>query len=53
MEERTAQKIIDIIEDKIYDLEYENSKPRFSNEYYLKLDAKIEVLNEILRSLEY
>lgn len=43
------EEILNIIQDKIDDLEYENSQPRYSDEYYMKRDAKIEVLEEIIR----
>lgn len=40
--------IIEIIEDKITDITLEN-RERCSDEYYMKNEAKIEVLEEILR----
>ncbi len=47
-----SEKIINIIEEKIADLEYQNNAPRMSDSYYLKNDAKIQVLEEILRTIE-
>ena len=47
-----SEKIINIIEEKIADLEYQNNTPRMSDSYYLKNDAKIQVLEEILRTIE-
>ena len=46
---RTLEEIINIIEEKLGDVEYANTHPRMSDEYYMKNDAKIQVLEEILR----
>ncbi len=48
----TQQQIVDIIQEKIDDIEYENTHPRMSDEFYVKNDAKIKVLEEILRLIE-
>ena len=45
---KSKQDIISIIEEKLGDIEYENTQTRMSDEYYLKNDAKIQVLEEIL-----
>ncbi len=45
---KTKEEIIKIIEDKLGDVEYENTQTRMSEEYYMKNDAKIQVLEEIL-----
>ena len=47
----TTEKIIDLIEDKITDLEVANNEPRCTDEYYAKNDAKIEILEELLREI--
>jgi len=49
---RIEEKIIKIIEDKLRDVEYNNRETRMSDEYYMKNDAKIDVLEEILRLIE-
>jgi hypothetical protein len=49
---KTQLEIIEIIEEKIGDIDYENTQTRMSDEYYIKNDAKIEVLEEILRLIE-
>ncbi len=46
---KTKEEIIKIIQDKLGDVEYENTQTRMSDEYYLKNDAKIKVLEEVLR----
>ena len=46
------EKIIELIEDKLTDIEISNNLPRYSDDYYMKNDAKIEVLEEILREIE-
>jgi len=46
------EKIVKIIQDKLDEVEYESVQTRMSEEYYMKLDAKIEVLEEILRTIE-
>jgi hypothetical protein len=38
-----------IIQEKLDDVEYENTQTRMSEECYMKNDAKIQVLEEILR----
>ena len=43
------EEIIKIIEEKLGDVEYDNTQTRMSEEYYMKNDAKIQVLEEILR----
>lgn len=43
------EEIEKIIKEKLYDIEYENTQTRMSEEFYMKNDAKIEVLEEILR----
>lgn len=48
----TQQEIVDIIQEKITDIECDNNQPRMSDEYYIKNDAKIKVLEEILRLIE-
>lgn len=45
-------RIIKIIEDELDDLVYNIETPRMTDEYYLKMDAKIEVLEEILRLID-
>jgi hypothetical protein len=49
---KTNEEIIKIIEEKLGDVEYENTEPRMSEEYYMKNDAKIQVLEELLRLIE-
>jgi hypothetical protein len=49
---KTKEKIIKIIEEKLGDVEYENTQTRMSEEYYMKNDAKIQVLEELLRLIE-
>jgi hypothetical protein len=46
---KTQEEIEKIIQEKLDDVEYENIQTRMSEEYYLKNDAKIQVLEEILR----
>ena len=46
---KTKENIISIIEEKLGDIEYENMQTRMSDKYYMKNDAKIQVLEEILR----
>jgi hypothetical protein len=46
---KTQEKIEKIIQEKLDDIEYENTQTRMSEEYYMKNDAKIQVLEEILR----
>ena len=46
---KTREEIIKIIEEKLGDVEYENTQTRMSEEYYMKNDAKIQVLEELLR----
>lgn len=46
---KTKENIISIIEEKLSDIEYENTQTRMSDKYYMKNDAKIQVLEEILR----
>ena len=46
---KSNEEIIEIIKDKLDDIEYSNSQPRMSDEFYLKNDAKIEILEEIIR----
>lgn len=46
---KTKENIISIIEEKLGDIEYENTQTRMSDKYYMKNDAKIQVLEEILR----
>lgn len=46
---KTKENIISIIEEKLGDIEYANTQTRMSDEYYMKNDAKIQVLEEILR----
>jgi len=46
---KSNEEIIEIIKDKLDDIEYSNSHPRMSDEFYLKNDAKIEILEEIIR----
>lgn len=48
----TQEEIIFLIDDKITDLHISNSFSRNSDDYYLKNDAKIEVLEEILRKIQ-
>lgn len=52
MEEKTKEEIIGIIEEKLGDIEYENTQSRMSDGYYLINDAKIQVLEEILRLIK-
>jgi hypothetical protein len=49
---KTNEEIIKIIEEKLGDVEYENTETRMSEEYYMKNDAKIQVLEELLRLIE-
>jgi len=46
---KSNEEIIKIIEEKLGDVEYDNTQTRMSEEYYMKNDAKIQVLEEILR----
>ena len=46
---KTQEEIEKIIQEKLCDIEYENTQTRMSEEYYMKNDAKIQVLEEILR----
>mgnify|MGYP003612143176 CR=1 FL=1 len=46
---KTQEEIEKIIQEKLDDVEYENTQTRMSEEYYMKNDAKIQVLEEILR----
>ena len=48
----TKEEIIKIIDDKIIDIMIDNKETRMYDEYYMKNDAKIEVLEEILRLIE-
>ena len=48
---KSQEEIEQIIQEKIDDLEYANSQTRMSEEYYMKNDAKIQVLEEIIRKL--
>ena len=50
---KTQEEIEKIIQEKLDDVEYENTQTRMSEEYYLKNDAKIQVLEEILRLIAY
>ena len=50
---KTTEEIIKIIEEKLGDVEYENTQTRKSEENYMKNDAKIQVLEELLRLIEY
>jgi hypothetical protein len=49
---KTKEEIVKIIEEKLGDVEYENTQTRMSDEYYMKNDAKIQVLEELLRLIE-
>lgn len=49
---KTQEKIVKIIEDKIDDIIFCNSQTRMSDEYYVKNDAKIQVLEEIITLIE-
>ena len=49
---KTQEEIEKIIQEKLDAVEYENSRTRMSEEYYIKNDAKIQVLEEILRLIE-
>lgn len=46
---KTQEEIEKIIQEKLDDVEYENTQTRMSEEYYMKNDAKIQVLEEVLR----
>lgn len=46
---KTQEEIKKIIQEKLDDVEYQNTQTRMSEEYYQKNDAKIQVLEEILR----
>ena len=46
---KTKEEIISIIKEKLGDIEYESIQTRMSEEYYVKNNAKIQVLGEILR----
>lgn len=46
---KTKEEIVSIIEEKLGDIEYESTQTRMSEEYYMKNDAKIQVLEELLR----
>jgi hypothetical protein len=46
---KTQEEIEKIIQEKLDDVDYENTLTRMSEEYYMKNDAKIQVLEEILR----
>lgn len=45
-------RILELIDDKISDVEYSNCEPRCCDEYYMKNDAKIQVLYELRRDVE-
>jgi hypothetical protein len=49
---KTREEIKKIIEEKLGGVEYENTQTRMGEEYYMKNDAKIQVLEEILRLIE-
>ncbi|MCK9416505.1 hypothetical protein M0Q97_07600 [Candidatus Dojkabacteria bacterium] len=49
MKTKTQEEIEKIIQDKLDDINYENTQTRMLEEYYMKNDAKIQVLEEILR----
>jgi hypothetical protein len=49
---KTKEEIVKIIEEKLGDVEYENTQTKMSDEYYIKNDAKIQVLEELLRLIE-
>ena len=49
---KAKEEIIKIIEEKLGDVEYDNTQPRMSEEYYMKNDAKIQVLEELLRLID-
>jgi len=46
---KTQEEIEKIIQEKLDDVEYANTQTRMSDNYYMKNDAKIQVLEEILR----
>ncbi len=46
------EEIIEVIQNKIHELEYEISQPRFRESYYERRDAQIDVLEEILRTIQ-
>jgi len=46
---KTKEEIIKIIEEKLGDVEYQNTQTRMSEDYYMKNDVKIQVLEELLR----
>lgn len=48
----THEEIRTIIQEKLDDVEYSNTHTRMSEEYYIKNDAKIQVLEEVLRLIE-
>jgi len=44
---KTSEEIIKIIEETLADIEFNNTASRMSDVYYLRNDAKIEVLEHI------
>lgn len=47
-----TNEILEMLNDKLVDLEIAKNEPRCSDNYYLKIDAKIEVLEEMIRRIE-
>jgi len=46
------KEILELLNDKITDLEIARNVARCSDNYYLIIDAKIEVLQEMVRRIE-
>lgn len=49
---KTQNEIEELIQNRINEIRYDNSETRMSDGFYIKNDAKIQVLEEILRMLE-
>ena len=49
---KTQKEIEELIQNRIDDIAYDNTQTRMYEEFYIKNDAKIQVLEEILRMLE-
>lgn len=49
---KTQNEIEELIQNRINEIRYDNTQTRMYEEFYIKNDAKIQVLEEILRMLE-
>lgn len=48
----TDKEILEMLDDKLTDLEIAKTVTRCSDNYYLIVDAKIEVMEEMIRRIE-